>query len=88
MRFATNVKIDILCSVVSAFVAIGMAALGCGYWSLICQNISLPLVGTICGLDRDAVGSGRPRWTPELKSMVRFGGTVTLNSMVVYIATT
>jgi PST family polysaccharide transporter len=29
---------------------------------------------------------GRPRWTPELRSMVRFGGTVTLNSVIVYIA--
>jgi len=86
MRFATNVKIDILCAVISAFIAIGMAALGCGYWSLICQNISLPLVGTIAVWIAMPWIPGKPRWTPELKSMVRFGGTVTLNSVVVYVA--
>ncbi len=86
MRFATSAKIDILCSVSSALVAVSMAALGFGYWSLICQNISLPLVGTIAVWVAMPWTPGRPRWTPELKSMVRFGGTVTLNSVVVYIA--
>jgi O-antigen/teichoic acid export membrane protein len=86
MRFATNVKIDILCSVISAVIAVGMAALGFGYWSLICQNISLPLIGTIAVWIAMPWVPGRPRWTPELKSMVRFGGTVTLNSVVVYVA--
>jgi len=86
MRFATNAKIDILCSCVSAFIAIGMAALKFGYWSLICQNISLPLIGTIAVWIAMPWVPGKPRWTPELKSMVRFGGTVTLNSVVVYVA--
>ena len=86
MRFATNVKIDILCSTASAIIAIGMAALGYGYWSLICQNISLPLIGTAAVWIAIPWMPGKPRWTSELKSMVRFGGTVTLNSVVVYIA--
>jgi PST family polysaccharide transporter len=86
MRFTTNVKIDILSGTIGALVAIGMAALGCGYWSLIGQNISMPLVATIAVWIAMPWVPGRPRWTPELHSMVRFGGTVTLNSVVVYIA--
>lgn len=86
MRFGTNAKIDIFCSLGSAVVAVSMAALGCGYWSLICQNISLSLLGTIAVWVLMPWMPGRPRWTPELRSLVGFGGTVTLNSVVVYIA--
>jgi len=86
MRFATNVKIDILCALIGSVVAIVLAFLGFGYWALICQNISLPIVGTIAVWAAIPWIPGKPRWTPELRSMVRFGGTVTLNSVVVYIA--
>jgi PST family polysaccharide transporter len=86
MRFSTGVKIDILSATIGSAIAIGMAATGCGYWSLICQNISLPIVSTAATWIAVPWLPGRPRWTPELRSMVRFGGTVTLNSFVVYIA--
>lgn len=86
MRFTTSVKIDILSATIGSVVAVGMAVLGCGYWSLICQNISLPIVGTAATWIAMPWLPGRPRRTPELRSMVRFGGTVTLNSFVVYLA--
>ena len=86
MRFTTSVRIDILACGIGTVVAIGMAALGCGYWALICQNISLPLVAAIAVWIAIPWMPGRPRWTPELRSMVRFGGTVTLNGIVVYLA--
>lgn len=86
MRITTSVKIDILSVTIGAVVAIGMAALGFGYWALICQNISLPLVGTIAVWIAMPWMPGKPRWTAELRSMVRFGSTVTLNSFVVYLA--
>jgi len=86
MQFGTSVKIDILSAAVGSVIAIGMAALGYGYWSLICQNISLPIVGTVATWVAMPWLPGRPRWTAELRSMIRFGGTVTLNSLVVYAA--
>lgn len=86
MRFSTGVKIDILSATMGAVIAIGMAALGCGYWSLICQNIVVPIVCTAATWIAIPWMPGRPRWTPELRAMVRFGGTVTLNSCVVYVA--
>jgi O-antigen/teichoic acid export membrane protein len=86
MRFTTNVKIDVLSGTIGAVVAIVMAALGCGYWSLIVQNIVVPLI-TIFGICIAMPWiPGRPRWSPELRSMVRFGSTITLNSVVVYLA--
>jgi O-antigen/teichoic acid export membrane protein len=86
MRFTTSLKISILSGTIGTVVAIGMALLGCGYWSLICQNISLPIVGTAATWIAMPWWPGRPRWTKELRSMVRFGGTVTVNSFVVYLA--
>jgi O-antigen/teichoic acid export membrane protein len=86
MQFTTSAKIEILSSVVGTVVAIGMAALGCGYWSLIVQTLSLYVVGMVGSWIAMPWMPGRPRWTPELRSMVRFGGTVTLNSFVVYLA--
>jgi O-antigen/teichoic acid export membrane protein len=86
MRFSTSVKIDILSATIGSAIAIAMAALGCGYWSLICQNISLPIVGTAATWIAMPWVPGRPRWTAELRSMVRFGSTVTLNSVIVYVA--
>jgi len=86
MRFGTGVKIDILTATVGSIVAVGMAALGCGYWSLICQNISMQIISTAAIWIAMPWLPGRPRWTPELRSMARFGGTVTLNSFVVYVA--
>lgn len=85
MRFTTGMKIEITSNVIGAIVAVSMAALGFGYWSLICQNISLPFVTAILVWFAVRWIPGRPHWSSELHSMVRFGGTVTLNSLIVYV---
>ena len=86
MRFTTSVKIDIICSAIGALIAVVMAALGFGYWALICQSISLTIVGTAAVWIAMPWLPGRPSRVSGLRSMMRFGGTVTLNSFVVYLA--
>lgn len=86
LRFTTAAKIEILSSSAGTVVAVGLALLGFGYWALIIQTISLYVVGTTAVWIAMPWRPGRPRWTPELRSMVRFGGTVTLNSVIVYLA--
>ena len=86
LRFTTNATIDTLSAVFGTIVAIVMALMGFGYWSLICQNISLPLFGLILAWIAVPWLPGRPRWTSEMRSMVRAGGTVTLNGIVTYFA--
>ena len=86
LHYTANAKIDIVASVIGSGIAIVMAALGCGYWSLICQNISLSMVQTITAWLALRWVPGKPRWTSEIRSMLRYGGTVTLNGFVVYIA--
>jgi len=86
MRFGTTVTIDILNAIIGSIVAIGMAALGFGYWSLICQNISLALVATVATWIAMPWLPGWPSRMSDVRPLVRFGGTVTLNSVVVYFA--
>jgi PST family polysaccharide transporter len=86
MRFATLAAIDMLSWIVSIVVGIGLALLGAGYWALVWMSVALPAVGT-AGVWLTAA------WLPEwprrgagIRSMLRFGGTVTLNTVVVYVA--
>jgi O-antigen/teichoic acid export membrane protein len=85
MRFTTTTKIDILSSTTGTIVAIGMAALKCGYWSLIGQNITIPIVAAVAFWIAMPWRPGKPKWRPELRSMLRFGGIVSLNNFVVYV---
>ena len=86
MRFSTTVKINMLSATIGSLVAILMAALGGGYWSLICQNITIPLIAMIATWIAMPWIPGRPRWTPEMRPMMRFGSMLTLNGLVVYVA--
>jgi O-antigen/teichoic acid export membrane protein len=86
MRFSTLATIDIVSLVVSSAIGIGMAVGGYGYWALVVMTVTLPLVATVCLWLTTAWIPGRPRKQVGIRSMMRFGGTITLNCLVVYIA--
>jgi len=86
MRFGALAIIDVTALVVSTVVAICAAMAGYGYWSLVVMTICVPFV-TTCGLWVCARWiPGRPRKGIGIRSLMRFGGAVTLNSFVVYLA--
>lgn len=87
MRFTALAVIDIVALVLSTGLAIAVAKAGHGYWALVTMTVSLPLATTI-GLWLTA------GWVPCLpqrrvgvRSMMRFGGMMTLNSIVLYAST-
>jgi PST family polysaccharide transporter len=86
MRFTTNYTIDIVSVIAGTIIALGLAQAGWGYWALIVQNVSLPVTCTIGAWIAMPWIPGRPRWTHELKHMLRFGGTVTLNNFIGYFS--
>ena len=86
MRFTTNVKIDVMSALVGTVIAVSLALMHFGYWSLILQTISLPVVTSIAVWIANPWLPSRPSFTRELRSMLKFGSTVTVNSVVVYIA--
>jgi PST family polysaccharide transporter len=87
MRFTTLSVIDIVSLLTSILVGIGMALHGYGYWALVATTIVAPLVYTVGAWLTTAWVPGRPHKRSGVRSMMRFGGTLTLNGLVMYIAT-
>jgi O-antigen/teichoic acid export membrane protein len=86
LRYEALTIIDLLSILISTLVAVVMAMEGFGYWSLVVSAIVSPAAYTAMTL---LIVRWRPGWpsrTAEVGSMLRFGGTVTLNNLVVYIA--
>ena len=86
MRFTALAVINTIGLVIGTAIAIGGAKAGYGYWSLVAMTVTLPLATTIGCWLATAWVPGRPRRRSGIRSMMRFGGTVTLNSLVVYVA--
>jgi len=86
MRFATLAAIGVLSLTVGTAIAIGGAAIGYGYWALVASSVTTPLVASIgCWLATGWV-PGMPHRRAGIRSMMHFGGTLTLNGIIAYIA--
>jgi O-antigen/teichoic acid export membrane protein len=86
MRYAALVVIDVLSLLVSVIIGIAMAALGFGYWALVGMQVALPAANAACVWWAMPWTPSMPRRSAGIRSMLHFGGTVTLNSLVVYAA--
>jgi O-antigen/teichoic acid export membrane protein len=86
MRFTALALIDLLSLIASTIIAIVMAKAGYGYWALIAMTVSLPLIATVGLWLATGWVPGRPHRHVDLRSMMRFGGTLTLNGLVLYVS--
>jgi O-antigen/teichoic acid export membrane protein len=86
MRFTALAVIQIVSLVVSTSLGIGLAVAGYGYWALVAMSIMLPLVATICFWVATAWIPGAPRRNVGVRPLMRFGSTVTFNSLIIYFA--
>jgi O-antigen/teichoic acid export membrane protein len=85
LRFTTAAMVEVVAAVSSLTVGITMALRGHGYWSLVLITITYPLALTVGYWVATGWIPGRPRRDPEILSMLRFGGTITLNGLIVYV---
>jgi PST family polysaccharide transporter len=86
MRFTALSLIDTLSLVVGTLAAIAVAVAGYGYWALVCMAVFVPL-STMLGLWLVSRWvPGKPRKPAEFRSIIRFGGLMTLNGLLVYVA--
>jgi len=84
MRFTALAVINTTSSIVGSIVAIGAALAGYGDWSLVAMTVCLPLCTTIgCWVAADW-RPGSPRRRNGIRSMMRFGGLLTANGLVLY----
>ncbi len=86
LRYFDLSLIDIFSQLAGVIAGIGMAVAGLGYWALVGAAIAPVIVATICVWVTTAWIPGMPRREIGIRSMLRFGGTLTLNGLVVYIA--
>jgi PST family polysaccharide transporter len=86
MRFATLAFIEIISLLLSVAVGIIMAVNGCGYWTLVGMALVTPAAFSIgVWLAADWI-PGMPQRKAGIRPMMRFGGTVTLGNLIIYVA--
>lgn len=86
MRFAALGFIYTTSAIVSSAVGIGLALAGLGYWALVAISVTGPLALTVgCWIASSWIPQS-PRKLAKVRSMMRFGGTLTLNGVVAYVA--
>ncbi len=86
MRFGTLGVIDTVALVIGVAAGIGTAASGGGSWALVVLTVCPQIVGTAGMWLATRWIPGRPVRHSGVRSMLWFGGTVTLNGLVVYVA--
>jgi len=86
MRFTALAVIIVVSLILGNAVAISGAIAGYGYWALVAMSITCPLTATIGFWLVTGWIPGMPRWRAGIRSMIHFGGTLTLNGLVAYIA--
>ncbi|HSS95395.1 MAG TPA: lipopolysaccharide biosynthesis protein, partial [Terriglobales bacterium] len=86
LRFNALSLVNVIALVASAVVAIITAKLGFGYWALVAMTITVPLASSIGVWIATLWMPGLPRRRSGVRSMVRYGGTLTLNGLIVYVA--
>ena len=84
MRFGALAVIENSALLFGIAVAVGTALEGGGYWSLVVMTVAPPLAGLAGVWLANQWIPGRPQWQSGVGSMLWFGGTLTLNNLVVY----
>ena len=85
MRFTAMAVISIVSLIVGTAIAIGGAAIGYGYWALVANSVTTPLVASVGFWVATGWVPGMPRRHAGIRSMMHFGGTLTLNGIIAYI---
>ena len=86
LRYVALATRETLSLLVGFALGIVMAFSGYGYWALVGSAIATPAVSTASMWALAAWMPGIPRRGAGIRSMLRFGGTITLNNLVVYFA--
>src|SRR5262245_18755595 len=86
LHFAALVTIDVAALVVSAIAGIWMGLAGFGYWALVAMAIAPPVTAMTGAWIAARWLPGPPKKGTGVRSMLRYGGIFTINTIVVYAA--
>ena len=85
MRFTSMAVVGVASLAVGTAIGVGGAAIGYGYWALVANSVTTPLVASIGFWLATGWVPGMPRRRTGVRSMVHFGGTLTLSNVIAYI---
>jgi O-antigen/teichoic acid export membrane protein len=85
MRFTVLTTLDVIAIIVSTAAGVGMAATGQGYWALVVMNVCPPAVSAVGVWAVAQWIPSRPNWGTDVRSMLGYGGTVTLDGVITFI---
>lgn len=86
MRFTALAIIETVSILGGTAIAFAMATHGYGYWALVATTVIAPLITTLCVWFTTGWMPGLPRRKVGIRSMMGFGGKLTLNGLVAYLA--
>ena len=86
LQFTAIAVINTIALTLGAAVGVGLAKAGFGYWALVAMTVIYPLVGSAGFWFATGWIPGKPQRGSGIRSMMHFGGTMTVNGLVVYIA--
>jgi len=86
MRFGALALIDTVALVIGITAGIGMALLGVGYWALVVMTVSPQIASAAGAWLATRWIPGRPKRNTGVRSMLWYGGSITFNGVIVYMA--
>jgi len=86
MRFTALAVVNSASLIAAGAIAIAAAAAGLGYWALVVMTLVGPLFISIGSWMMSGWVPGKPQRGTGVGSMIRFGGILTMNSLVQYAA--
>jgi len=86
MRFTVLAVISVVSQAIGSAIGIGGASAGYGYWALVAMTVAQPLILTVGFWMATGWVPGIPHRRVGIHSMLHFGGTLTLNGLVAYVA--
>jgi PST family polysaccharide transporter len=86
MRFMALSVIDIVSMVTSLITGIGVALAGKGYWALVAAAVTAHATSAVGAWLASRWIPGPPQRDSGVRSMLKYGGTVTLTNILAYVA--
>jgi O-antigen/teichoic acid export membrane protein len=86
LRYVAVATIEISSQLIAYAIGIGMALADFGYWSLVAAAVAPPCLTTVFCWATTGWIPTKPQREAEIAAMLRFGGTISLNGVIVYFA--